>query len=102
MNQEDGGRPHVHIGKLPEPDEKVDSLWVLVAINPDGGEGVYGQLVGDFWVNFAVADDETKEVLEQHLRSAGSVEVCKRDGIRLEWRRFERCFQAGIHTEELI
>lgn len=87
MNQEDGGKPHITIGDTPEAEDRVTELWILVCIMPDGGEGVYGQTVGDFMVNFIATDLATKDAMETYLREAGTFEVCRRQDRKLEWRK---------------
>jgi hypothetical protein len=90
MNQEDGGLPHVTVGDKPDPDERVNSVWVLVAIDPNGGEGVYGQQIGGLLQNFVVSRPDMKDALEDYIRGRGSVEVCRREGIELEWREMKQ------------
>lgn len=87
MNHEDGGKPHITIGELPGVDERVDDLWILVCVMPDGGEGVYGQTVGTYMVNFIATDVAMKDAMEKFLRESGTIEVCRRQRRRLEWRR---------------
>lgn len=86
MNQDSGGLPHVTVGRPPESEERVERVWVLVAIHPDGGEGVYGQKIGDLLQNFVVSNLELKDRLEEYIRERGSVEAARREGIVLEWR----------------
>lgn len=87
MNQDDGGVPHISVGKPPRPEQRVEQVWVLVAIHPDGGEGIYGQKIGDLLQSFVVSDLELKDMLEDYLRGKGSVAVARREGIVLEWRQ---------------
>lgn len=87
MNGEDGGKPHITIGELPTPEERVNDIWVLVCVMPDGGEGIYGQTVGQYMVNFIATDAAMKDAMETFLRESGSVEVCRRQERRLQWRQ---------------
>lgn len=89
MNQEDGGNPHVQLGENPNPEERVDSVWVLVATTSDGGEGIYGHLIGDHMTNFVTCDSVIKQMLEDHIHRVGAVEVLRRQGTKLEWREFK-------------
>lgn len=86
MDQDSGGKPHVRLGNSPEPEDRVESVHVLVAIQPDGGEGIYGHVIDETMFNFATSDLAMKDLLERFIREQGSVEVCRRDGIKLEWR----------------
>lgn len=86
MDQDSGGKPHITIGETPESEDRVTDLWVLVCTMPDGGEGVYGQTVGTFMVNFIATDLATKDAMESYLREHGTVEVCRRQERTLEWR----------------
>lgn len=95
MNQEDGGLPHITLGKPPEPGRRVEKVYVLVATTAEGGEGVYGQKVGDFMVNFVAEDVAMKDALEDYLRNRGSVAAARRSGIKLEWVEFG----SGARTE---
>lgn len=89
---EDGGPAHLNIGVPPEPDEKIDYVWVLVIIHPGGGEGIYGQVMQGQPMNlmlpFIFQDDYMKEQYEKLLRDKGTLEVLRRDKKRVEWRRF--------------
>lgn len=88
MDQDSGGKPHVTIGAMPSPEDRVSDLWVLVCVMPDGGEGIYGQSVPGFgMMNFIAAAPDVKDAMEQFIREAGSVEVCRRQNRRLEWRK---------------
>lgn len=98
MNQEDGGLPHINIGQRPDPDVRIDEVFVLVATDPNGGEGIYGHLIGDHMVNFCVSAGDLKEMLERHIRSTGSIEMCRREGIGLEWRVYERSGEPEVIT----
>lgn len=86
MNQDSGGKPHVTVGELPDKSDRVEELWILVAIMPDGGEGIYGQTVEGMMLNFIAQDPGTKDAMESFLRESGSVEVCRRQDRTLEWR----------------
>lgn len=96
MNQEDGGSPHLMIGDLVPEDARVRQVYVLVATQPDGGEGIYAHRIGDHMFNFAVSELPLKEILERFIREKGSIEVCRREGIKLEWRTY---FQVGAGEE---
>lgn len=98
MNQEDGGLPIKTIGKPPEPSDRVEEIFVLVAVQPDGGEGIYGHLIVDHMVNFCVSREDLREVLERHIRSVGAIEVCRREGIRLEWRVYKQSGEPEVIT----
>lgn len=87
MPGEDGGQPHVTLGGEPPADQRVESCWVLVAVMPTGGEGVYSQELGEHMHNFVATEPGMKDMLEDHIRERGSVEVARRAGVRLEWRR---------------
>jgi hypothetical protein len=88
MDQDSGGKPHIHVGDPPDPDARVSEVYVLVAVQPDGGEGIYGHKIGDNMFNFVTAELMLKDLLEKFLREQGTVEVCRRDGLKLEWRTF--------------
>ena len=88
MGNDDFGIPHVSIGGLPPDGQTVDYVWVLVAVTPSGGEGVYSQTIGKYMYNFVVTEPAVKDRLEDHLREGGSIEVARRNGIKLIWRRF--------------
>lgn len=98
MNGEDGGKPHVTLGERPDPDQKVDGVWVLVAVQPDGGEGIYGAKIGEFIRTFCVHDLDVKDGAEKYLRGVGSIEVCRREGVKLEWRRMESVGEPEVIT----
>lgn len=88
MGADDFGKPHKSIGGMPPVDQRVESVWVLVAIGPDGGEGIYSQTIGKYMYNFVVDDAALKDQLEDHLREQGSIEIARREKIKLIWRRF--------------
>lgn len=88
MGNDDIGIPHVSIGDLPPDDQSVDYVWVLVTVTPAGGEGIYSQTIGKYMYNFVVTEPAIKDRLEDHLRDRGSIELARRDGIKLVWRRF--------------
>ena len=98
MNQDDGGSPHINVGTPPAPDDRVEKVFVLVARQPDGGEGVYGHKIGDNMYNFVTPDLGMKDMLETFLRERGTVEVCRREGIVLEWRTFEVVGESEVIT----
>lgn len=98
---DDYGVPHVHLDDAvdslgaPEPDEKVDDLWCLVAVHPGGGEGIYGQNMpaqvdGVVLMVQFIGGESMKQVFDQMLVDQGTWEVARRDGIRLEWRHYTR------------
>jgi hypothetical protein len=89
VSGEEGGRPHVTIGQPPESDARVEKVYVLVGVTDNGGEGIYGHKIGDQMVSFVTDKPDLKELLERHIRDAGSIAVCRREGTRLEWRVFE-------------
>lgn len=88
INGEDGGLPHIRIGVPPAPDSRITDLYVLVATNENGGEGIYGASVGNYMVNFVAESVQVRDAMEDFLRGHGSIEVCRREGIKLEWVRF--------------
>jgi hypothetical protein len=87
VGNDDFGTPHKSIGGLPPDDQTIDYVWVLIAVTKAGGEGVYSQTIGKYMYNFVVTDAPTKDQLEDHLREMGSIEVSRREGIKLVWRR---------------
>lgn len=87
MPSDDLGVPHIAIGAEPPDDQRIQSAWVLVAVTSTGGEGVYSQTVGKYMYNFIATEPEMKDTLEDYLRARGSIEVARKQGIRLEWRR---------------
>lgn len=95
MNQDDGGKPHITLGKTPDPDQRIEEVWVLVATTPEGGEGIYGQKIEDHMFNFVAENLPMKDALEDYLRQKGSVEAARRSGIKLEWVHFS----SGERTE---
>lgn len=94
MDQDSGGKPHIAIGGMPEPEQRVDEVYVLVAITPEGGEGIYGHKISDSMYNFVTAELHMKDLLENYLREQGTIEVVRRKGMRLEWRVFHSLGQA--------
>jgi hypothetical protein len=98
VSGEDGGRPHVTIGETPKPGETVDKVFVLVGVVKGGGEGIYGHKIGDQMVSFVTDKPDLKELLERHIRDVGSIEVCRREGTRLEWRVFEKTDEIEVIT----
>jgi hypothetical protein len=97
---EEGGSPHVAVGAPPDPDQKIGGVWVLVVIHPDGGEGIYGQVIdgprGPMMVNFVFPEDYLKERFEELLREQGTLEVMRRDGKRAEWRYFDTIAEVDV------
>jgi hypothetical protein len=86
-----GSRRHVNANPEDVPERKIDRLYVLVAIHPGGGEGVFGQVVpGMGMTNFAFGEKRVKDKADDLLRSQGTYEAAERDGITLEWRTYMR------------
>ena len=88
MNQDSGGAPHITLGQPPPAGQRIGALWVLVATMPNGGEGIYGQKIGDFMFNVVAETLELRDAIEQYLRQRGSVQTARREGITLEWVEF--------------
>jgi hypothetical protein len=88
MPGDDFGKAHVTIGGEPPADQRITDCWVLVAVMESGAEGVYSQTIGKHLHNFVATEPGMKDVLEDYLRERGSIEVARREGIRLEWRHF--------------
>lgn len=88
MNQEDGGVPHLNIGGAPEPEEVIEEVFILIATHPNGGEGIYGHKIEGAVQMFVAQTPSLKDAMENFLRNRGSVEMCRREGVKLEWVRF--------------
>jgi hypothetical protein len=73
--------------KDPDPDQRINDAWVLVAIMPDGAEGVFSRTVGKYILNFVATEARTKDQLEDFLRDNGVIRDCRRMEITLEWRK---------------
>lgn len=100
MNNDSGGRPHISVSKPPEPETTLEEVFILIATHPNGGEGIYGHKIGENMHTFVAQDRGIKNQLEKFLRDRGSIEVCKRDGVKLEWRRFTT--PPGMSQREVI
>lgn len=98
MNQDSGGNPHVNIGQDPDPDARVEEVYVLVATMADGGEGIYGHKIGDNMFNFVTSQVHMVDLLEKFIREKGTVEVCRREGVKLEWRTFRQVGESAEIT----
>lgn len=77
----------------PEDEARVEQLWVLVAVHDNEGEGIFGETVEGplgipMLIQFISSFESMKERFDEKLRQDGTAEVAKRDGVRLEWRRF--------------
>lgn len=91
VHGEEGGVPHMTLGDPPEPEQRINHIWALIAVEEDGGEGIYGSSFGQLPVPVPAVtnSDGVKDAMEDHLRHRGSVQVSKRNKTRLEWRKFE-------------
>jgi hypothetical protein len=98
MDQDSGGKPHINIGEDPDPDARVEEVHVLVATNPNGGEGIYGHKIGDNMYNFCTPELHMVDLLERFLREQGTVEVARREGIKLEWRTYQQVGESAEIT----
>lgn len=98
VSGEQGGRPHVTIGEPPKPDDRINKVYVLIGVTKNGGEGIYGHKIGDQMVSFVTDRPDLKELLERHIRDVGSIEVCRREGTRLEWRTFRDTEEIEVVT----
>ena len=82
-----GGNPHVDItAKLPT--EPINEVYVLVVTHSNGGEGIYGQIIGNLMVNFVTESLERKSQMESMLHQQGTYLVAEKMGLKLEWRTF--------------
>ncbi len=88
MPGEDGGSPHINVGGDPDPEMVIDEVFILIATHPNGGEGIYGHSIADNMHWFVAQDRALKDELERFLRDRGAIEVCRRQGVKLEWRRY--------------
>lgn len=98
MNQDSGGQPHINVGEDPAPDARVEEVYVLVATTPEGGEGIYGHKIGNNMHNFVTPEVHMVDLLEKFLREKGTVEVCRREGVKLEWRTFQQVGESAEIT----
>lgn len=88
-NDDFGGQSFKQIGDNPLPGSRIKSVWVCVTTHPDGGEGVYGSTFpGLGFTPFVTSTYSFKETLDRHLRESGALELLRRQGVKLEWRRF--------------
>lgn len=71
----------------PDPDQRINDAWVLVAIMPNGAEGVFSRSIGRYILNFVATEAATKDQLEDFLRDNGVIRGCEEQGIGLEWRK---------------
>lgn len=94
MDQDSGGKPHINVGKPLDPEDRVELVYVLVATDRNGGEGIYGHKINDNMHNFVTQYVDIRDALEKYLRDHGTVEVCRREGIKLEWRTFTQIGEA--------
>lgn len=92
MIGDDGSYKHVHVDhahdRPPEPGAVIDGVWVLVVVHRNGGEAIYGQVIGSIMVNFVTESEARKEMLDGLLRAQQTYEVAPRIGVKLEWRRY--------------
>lgn len=84
---ENGGNPHRDVSDK-APEEPITGVHVLVTIHPNGGEGVYGQMIGNVMTNFVAPNEERRQMLDELLRQQGTFEVAPRLGVKLEWRLY--------------
>ena len=77
---------HLLVGQPPEPGAVVSECWALVAVHPNGGEGVYGHKVNGAMQQFVAWTPAMKDTMETFLRTRGVVEHAREEGIILEWR----------------
>lgn len=88
---ENGGNPHVDVsGDQRLPDEPIEELYALVVEHENGGEGIYGQVIGGLMVNFVTESEERRQQLDAMLLRQGTHEVARRLGKRMAWQTFVR------------
>lgn len=82
---------HVDLGHNhpPPAGQKIGGVWVLVVVHSNGGEAIYGQMIGGLMVNFVTENEKRKEQLDALLLRQKTYEVAPRIGVKLEWRRYE-------------
>lgn len=85
-----GGNPHIdRSSDAALPDEPITELYVCVVTHENGGEAIYGQMLGGLMVNFATESLTRREQLDRLLVQQGTYAVCDRLGKSLEWRTFK-------------
>lgn len=89
--QDSGGNPAIDLAASHPPPEdfKIDRVHVLVCIHENGGESIYGQMLGTIMVNFVTESDERQEQMDALLLRQGTYNVAPKLGVQLEWRTYE-------------
>lgn len=89
--QDSGGNPVVDLGANHPPPEdfKIDHVHVLVCIHSNGGESIYGQMLGSLMVNFVTESDHRQHQMDELLLRQGTYNVAPKLGVRLEWRTYD-------------
>jgi hypothetical protein len=93
MDQDSGGNPHIdHSTKeqTPLPEGEIDEVYVLVATHSNGGESIYGQMIGGIFTNFVTDDPARQAQMHELLHRQGTYEVAPKLGVQLVWRTYER------------
>lgn len=86
-----GGNPAIDLAaNEPPPEGPMDSVHVLVCIHENGGESIYGQVLGSIMVNFVTESDERQKQMDALLQRQGTYNVAPKLGVRLEWRTYGR------------
>lgn len=89
---ESGGNPTVDMAadSPPPPGREIERVHVLVCVHSNGGEAIYGQMLGTLMVNFVTESDERKGQLHQLLIRQGTYTVAPKLGVTLEWRTYAK------------
>ena len=86
---DNGGNPHIDLSQESAlPTDPLTEVYVLVVEHQNGGESIYGQVIGSLMVNFVTESQERREMLDALLLRQGTYEVAKRLGKTMTWRTY--------------